>query len=174
MFGGGGLAIAKLRPAGQILLAHMVSLFNHTTINLGVEVAHKCGSGCGTCKHGGGPDHGGKEEEEGCGQSLGNVGSANIVGLGGKNAGVGTRTSPATPGRQPKVARMGGVGYHLSDGRPFARSSSLSVLSRKYGKAEGGGCVIMGVGAFRSKEDIIVGRRGGWGGNGGGNVGKYV
>jgi hypothetical protein len=96
---GGGLAIAKLRPAGQILLAHTVSLLNHTTINLGMEVARKRGGGCGTCEPGGGPDHGGKEEEEGCGQSLGNVRRANIVGLGGKNARGGTRTGPATPGR---------------------------------------------------------------------------
>ncbi len=63
---------------------------NHTTINLGMEVARKRGGGHGTCKSGGGPDHGGqllppcgvqeleeaeadaeaggvKEEEEGCG-----------------------------------------------------------------------------------------------------------
>jgi hypothetical protein len=71
---GGGLAIAELGPAGQILLAHTVSLLNHTTINLSVEVACKRGGGCRTCKPGGGPDHGGKEEEEGCGQSLGKEG----------------------------------------------------------------------------------------------------
>ncbi len=98
MFGGGGLAIAKLQPAGQILLAHMVSLLNHTTINLGVEVARNCSGGCGTRKPGGGLDHGGKEEEEGCGQSLGSISHANIVGLGGENAGGGMRTGPVTPG----------------------------------------------------------------------------
>ena len=64
-----------------------------------MEVARKRGGGCGTREPGGGPDHGGKEEEEGCGQSLGNVGRANIISLGGKNAGGGTRTGPATPGR---------------------------------------------------------------------------
>ncbi len=35
------LALAKSQPAGQILLSCPVSLLNHTTINLGVEVAHK-------------------------------------------------------------------------------------------------------------------------------------
>jgi hypothetical protein len=56
---GGGLAIAKSRPAGQILLARPVSLLNHTTINLGMEVTRKRGGGCGTHEPGGGPDHGG-------------------------------------------------------------------------------------------------------------------
>jgi hypothetical protein len=58
------------------------------------------------------------------GRAGSNVGHANIVGLGGKNAGGSTRTGPATPGRQPKAARMEGAGYRLSDGRPFAGSLS--------------------------------------------------
>ena len=83
-----------------------------------------------------------------------NVGRANIVGLGGKNAGGGMRTGPTTPGRRPKEARMEEAGYRLSDSRPFAGSSSPSVPSRKYGKADRGGCATMGVGAFRSEDDI--------------------
>jgi hypothetical protein len=59
---GGGLVIAKLQPAGQIHLAPLVSLLNHTTINLGVEVACKRGGGCGPCIPGGGPDHGGQRQ----------------------------------------------------------------------------------------------------------------
>jgi hypothetical protein len=55
---GGGLVIAKLRPAGQIYLARPVSLLNHTTINLGVEVARKHGGGRGPRVPGGGPGHG--------------------------------------------------------------------------------------------------------------------
>ena len=103
-----------------------------------------------------------------------NVGRANIVGLGGENAGGGTRTGPATPGRQPKAARMEGAGYRLSDGRPFAGSSLPSVPSRKYGKADGGGRATMGVGAFRSKDDIMNGLLSllGGGGNGEAMVGE--
>jgi hypothetical protein len=58
--GEGGLAIAKLQPAGQIHLACPVSLLNHTTINLGMEVARKRASGRGNREPGGGPDHGGQ------------------------------------------------------------------------------------------------------------------
>ncbi len=60
VFFGGGLAVAKSQPAGQILLARPVSLLNHTTINLGMEVARKGSGGCGTRKSGGGPDQGGQ------------------------------------------------------------------------------------------------------------------
>ncbi len=67
-----------------------------------------------------------------------NIGRANIIGLGGKNAGGGMRTGPTTPNRQPKAARMEGVGYRLSDGRPFAGSLLLSVPLRKYGKVDRG------------------------------------
>ncbi len=108
-----------------------------------------------------------------------NVGHANIVSLGGKNAGGNTRTGPATPGRRPKVATMEGAGYRLSDGRRFAGSLLPSVPSRKYGKADGGGCATMGVGAFRSEDDVankllsLLGGGGG-GGDGGGNMGRYV
>ncbi len=49
---------------------------------------------------------------------------------------------------------MEGAGYCLSNGRPFAGSLLPSMPSRKYGKADGGGCATMGVGAFRSKDDI--------------------
>jgi hypothetical protein len=162
--------MAKLQPAGQILPAHTVSLLNHTTINLGMEVAHKRSDGCSTCEPGGGPDHGGKEEEEGCGQSLGNIGRANIVSLGGENAGGGTRTGSATPGRQSKAARMEGAGYRLSNGRPFARSLLPSMPSRKYGKAEGGGRATIGVGAFRSKDNVANGLLLLLGGGGGGEA----
>jgi hypothetical protein len=95
--GGGGLAIAKSQAAGQIHLAHPISLLNHTTINLGMEVPCKRSGGCGPHIPGGGLDHGGqlllpcgvqeleeaeaeteagggKEEEEGCGQSSGKGG----------------------------------------------------------------------------------------------------
>jgi hypothetical protein len=33
---GGGIAIAKSLPAGQICLAHLVAFLNYTTINFGV------------------------------------------------------------------------------------------------------------------------------------------
>jgi hypothetical protein len=86
-----------------------------------------------------------------------NVGHANIVGLGGENAGGGTRMGPPTPSRRPKVARMEGAGYRLSDGRPFAGSLSPSMPSRKYGNADGGGRATMGVGVFRSEDDVTNG-----------------
>ncbi len=84
---------------GQTHPARPVSLLNHTTINLDVEVARKCDGGHGPCVPGGGPDQGGqllpprgvqeleeaeteaetragggKEEEESFGQSLGKGG----------------------------------------------------------------------------------------------------
>ncbi len=61
MFEGGGLVIAKLQPAGQIHLARLVSFLNHTTINLGMEVARKRGGGRGPRIPGGGPDHEGQQ-----------------------------------------------------------------------------------------------------------------
>jgi hypothetical protein len=60
--GGGGLVIAKLQPASQIHLARPVSLLNHTTINLVMEVSHKRGGSCGPRVPGGGPDHGGQQQ----------------------------------------------------------------------------------------------------------------
>jgi hypothetical protein len=97
-----------------------------------------------------------------------NVGRANIVGL--ENAGGGTTTGPATPDRRPKAARMEGAGYRLSDGRPFAGSSLPSVPSRKYGKADGGGRATMGVGAFRSEDDVANGLLSSLGGGGDGEA----
>ena len=65
---------------------------------------------------------------------------------------------------------MEGAGYCLSNGRPFTGSLSPSMLSRKYGKVDRGGCATMGMGAFRSKDDVANRLLSSLGGGGDGEV----